>query len=76
MWIPVSVQRQMCGDASNMSAHTYGYKVSGNICFIPSILVSKKKNKDMSRLDVLFILGLAANAEPDFGEVQNIRWSS
>ena len=60
-----------------MTAHTYGYKDSSNICYISSKLVLKKKG-NLSKLDVLFlfILGLAANAEPDFAQVQNIRWSS
>jgi len=33
-----SVQRQMCGGTSNMTAYTYGYNVSGNICYISAQL--------------------------------------
>ena len=38
-----SVQRQMCGGNTNMTAYTYGYNVNGMISFKCSSLVSTRK---------------------------------
>lgn len=38
-----SVQRQMCGGSSNMTAYTYGYNVNGTISYTSSQLVSQKQ---------------------------------
>ena len=50
MWNPVSVQRNMCGGTSNMTAHANAYKRSGNICYISSKLASKKKKGNLNKL--------------------------
>ena len=55
-----SIQRQMCGGTRNMTAYTYGYNVSGTICYISSQLVSKKQANQAELQDCL---SLAANSQ-------------
>ena len=55
-----SIQRQMCGGTRNMTAYTYGYNVSGTICYISSQLVSKKQANQAELQDCL---SLAANGQ-------------
>ena len=55
-----SIQRQMCGGTRNMSAYTYGYHVSGTICYISSQLVSKKQ---ANQAELQECLSLAANGQ-------------
>lgn len=55
-----SIQRQMCGFTRNMTAYTYGYNVSGTICYISSQLVSKKQANQAELQDCL---SLAINSQ-------------
>ena len=62
----------MCADTSNMTAFTYGYNTDFWQYWLYSIQTSCQKTRKSGQITRLFILSLAANAEPDLPKCETL----